>query len=47
MFASTLDKRKYKNICIIDNNSKVGSKIKISGGAKCNITHECVTDNIE
>jgi predicted Rossmann fold flavoprotein len=44
MFASSLDKRKYKNICIIDNNQKVGSKIKISGGAKCNITNEFVSE---
>ena len=43
MFASKLDKRKYKNICIIDANPKVGSKIKVSGGAKCNITNELVT----
>jgi len=44
MLASTLNKRKYKNICIIDTNSKVGSKIKVSGGAKCNITNELVTN---
>ena len=43
MLASTLDKNKYKNICIIDANAKVGSKIKVSGGAKCNITNELVT----
>lgn len=43
MLAANLDKKKYKNICLIDNNSKVGSKIKVSGGAKCNITNEFVT----
>lgn len=43
MFASSFDKRKYKNVCLIDSNAKVGSKIKISGGAKCNITNELVT----
>ena len=43
MLASSLDKKKYKHICIIDANAKVGSKIKISGGAKCNITNELVT----
>lgn len=43
MLASKLDKRKFKNICIIDANPKVGSKIKVSGGAKCNITNELVT----
>jgi len=28
-----------KNIALIDNNSKIGSKILISGGGKCNITN--------
>jgi predicted Rossmann fold flavoprotein len=31
---------KNKKICIIDGNSKVGEKIKVSGGAKCNITNK-------
>ena len=31
---------KDKNICIIDSNDKIGAKIKISGGAKCNITNK-------
>ena len=31
---------KNKSICIIDSNDKIGAKIKISGGAKCNITNE-------
>ena len=44
MFASNLDKNKFKNICIIDSNSKIGQKIKVSGGAKCNITNEFVSD---
>lgn len=43
MLASKLDKRRYKNICIIDSNPKVGAKIKVSGGAKCNITNELVS----
>lgn len=43
MLASKLDKKKYKKICLIDSNTKVGSKIKVSGGAKCNITNELVT----
>ncbi len=43
MLASKLDKKKYKNICLIDSNKKIGSKIKVSGGAKCNITNELVT----
>lgn len=44
MLASNLSKKKYKNICLIDTNPKVGSKIKISGGAKCNITNELVSE---
>ena len=44
MLASKLNKRIYKNICLIDSNTKVGSKIKVSGGAKCNITNELVTE---
>ena len=36
MLAGMLDE---KNIILIDNNSKVGSKILISGGGKCNITN--------
>ncbi|HJE02724.1 NAD(P)/FAD-dependent oxidoreductase [Aliarcobacter thereius] len=40
MFASTLDKNRFKNIALFDANSKIGQKIKISGGAKCNITNE-------
>jgi predicted Rossmann fold flavoprotein len=43
MLASNLDKNKYKNICIIDANTKLAPKIKVSGGAKCNITNEFVT----
>ena len=31
---------KDKSICIIDSNPKIGAKIKISGGAKCNITNK-------
>lgn len=44
MFAASVDKKKYKNICLIDSNTKVGAKIKISGGAKCNITNEFVSE---
>ncbi len=40
MFASHYDRKKYKKVCIIDANSKIGEKIKISGGGKCNITNE-------
>ncbi len=43
MFASNLDRKKYKNVCLIESNSKIGQKIKVSGGAKCNITNELVS----
>jgi len=33
---------KNKKICLIDSNDKIGAKIKVSGGAKCNITNEKV-----
>lgn len=36
---------KSNNICLIDSNAKVGAKIKVSGGAKCNITNRKVTAN--
>ena len=42
MLASLLEN---KNICLIDNNPKIGAKIKVSGGAKCNITNKKVTAN--
>ncbi|WP_309109208.1 aminoacetone oxidase family FAD-binding enzyme [Arcobacter sp. CECT 8983] len=40
MFASQV---KNKKIAIIESNPKIGQKIKISGGAKCNITNENVS----
>jgi len=39
MFSSLL---KNKEILLLDNNSKVGSKLLISGGGKCNITNGVV-----
>lgn len=33
-----------KKVAIIEHNSKVGAKLLISGGGKCNITNEFVTD---
>jgi predicted Rossmann fold flavoprotein len=30
----------HKSICIIDSNNKIGEKIKVSGGGKCNITNK-------
>ena len=40
MFAS---KHNNKNVILIDSNAKIGEKIKVSGGAKCNITNEYVS----
>jgi predicted Rossmann fold flavoprotein len=36
---------KNETVCIIDSNDKIGAKIKISGGAKCNITNEFMSTN--
>jgi len=36
---------KSKTICIIDSNETIGAKIKISGGAKCNITNRYLDQN--
>ena len=40
MLASLL---KTNSVCIIDSNPKVGAKIRVSGGAKCNITNSKVS----
>jgi hypothetical protein len=32
-----------KKVLIIDHNDRIGKKIKISGGGKCNITNKCVS----
>lgn len=42
MLASLL---KNKNVCLLDSNPKIGAKIKVSGGAKCNITNKNVTEH--
>ncbi|WP_337442128.1 aminoacetone oxidase family FAD-binding enzyme [Halarcobacter bivalviorum] len=42
MFASQI---KNKRVALVDTNAKIGQKIKISGGAKCNITNENVSEN--
>ena len=39
MCASILNNKNLK-ICVIDSNPKIGEKIKVSGGAKCNITNK-------
>ena len=38
-------KFKDKSVCIIDSNEKIGEKIKISGGGKCNITNKFMDSN--
>lgn len=43
MLASNLDKKKYKNVCLIETSKTLAQKVKVSGGAKCNITNEFVT----
>lgn len=42
MLASLL---KDKKVCLIESNSDVGAKIKVSGGAKCNITNKFVSSD--
>ena len=32
-------------VCIVDSNTKIGEKIKISGGGKCNITNEYLDES--
>ena len=36
---------KNKKVILIDSNAKIGEKIKVSGGAKCNITNEYVKNS--
>ncbi len=36
---------KNESVCIIDTNDKIGAKIKVSGGAKCNITNKFMSAN--
>ncbi|BFU78127.1 NAD(P)/FAD-dependent oxidoreductase [Arcobacter sp. 15-2] len=36
---------KNETVCIIDVNDKIGAKIKVSGGAKCNITNKFMSAN--
>ncbi len=41
MCASNINKiNPNKTVCLIDKNSKIGAKIKVSGGTKCNITNK-------
>jgi predicted Rossmann fold flavoprotein len=45
MLASHLSQKGCLNILLIDHNPKPGLKIKISGGGKCNVTNEVVTED--
>ncbi|MEA3512950.1 MAG: aminoacetone oxidase family FAD-binding enzyme [Campylobacterota bacterium] len=46
MAASKLQKTDPKlTICIIDTNSKIGEKIKVSGGGRCNITNKYMSSD--
>lgn len=45
MLASHLSQKGCRNILLIDHNPKPGQKIKISGGGKCNVTNEEVSED--
>lgn len=45
MLVSQLCQKGFKHIAVIDHNPKIGMKIKISGGGKCNVTNEDVSHN--
>jgi len=45
MLATKLSEDGFKDTLIIDHNPKIGMKIKISGGGKCNVTNEDVDFN--
>jgi predicted Rossmann fold flavoprotein len=45
MLASYLSQKGCRNILLIDHNPKPGQKIKISGGGKCNVTNEEVSED--
>ncbi len=43
--ASLLQKQTNQKICLIDKNPKIGAKIKVSGGGKCNITNKYLSSS--
>ncbi len=45
MLASQLCKKGVKDIVVVDHNPRVGMKIKISGGGKCNVTNQDVSND--
>ncbi len=45
MLATQLFEKGVKDILILDHNPKVGMKLKVSGGGKCNVTNEDVSED--
>ena len=45
MLGSQLFEKGFDDFVIIDHNPQVGMKIKVSGGGKCNVTNENVTED--
>ncbi len=45
MLAAQLCKKGFKDIVLIDHNPRVGMKMKISGGGKCNVTNQDVCED--
>ncbi len=45
MLATQLFEKGVKEILILEHNPKIGMKLKVSGGGKCNVTNEIVTEN--
>ncbi len=45
LMAASMLQKKNLQVCIIDSNSKIGEKIKVSGGGKCNITNKYMSSD--
>ncbi|PHR56329.1 MAG: aminoacetone oxidase family FAD-binding enzyme [Arcobacter sp.] len=45
MLATQLYKKGFDDIVIIEHNPRIGMKIKVSGGGKCNVTNEEVSED--
>jgi len=44
MAAARLNELGITSVCVIEGNAKVGAKIRISGGGKCNLTNAAVSE---
>jgi len=44
MAAARLNERGERSVCIIEGNERLGAKIRISGGGKCNLTNVAVSE---